>query len=266
MTASSGISAKIRKTATEAAKKAGFLLMEKFNGNNSFSLKKNNTIVSGVDALAESAIISLIKSNFPSHSIFSEEAGGAVTNDYLWIIDPLDGTTNYISGVPVFSVSIALLYDKEPIFGVIYNPVVKRLYVSEKGKGFYVNGKKATIKDKPFPDSILLLGKGVAEENSNLKMAKILRNSIELKFPRTHRIFGSSALDLCSIASMRASIFVSPGANSWDVAAGVLMVKEAGGSVFDFNGKEWSLESENLIASNREENCKLFLEKCLKKV
>ena len=242
-----------KKIAIRAAKEAGSVLMKNFKEIDSFSLKKDNSIVSNIDYSAEKMIVNLVKRNFPSHDIFSEEVGGKFSEGYSWIIDALDGTTNYISRVPVFSVSIALFCNKEPILAAIYNPVLKDLYFSEKEQGFFINGKKPR---KRLRDSILVLSKGKGKNNI-IKMAEILKRSVG-SF-RTFRVYGSSALDLCSVASGMVEGFVLPGADLWDVAAGVLMVRETGGSVIDFKGKEWSLKSKDLIASNSKKNSKKFL-------
>lgn len=243
-----------KKIIIRATKEAGSILMERFDRINSFSLKKDNTLVSVVDNLAEERIISLINKNFPSHNIFGEEKSGKISGGYFWVVDALDGTTNYLSRIPVFSVSIALFYNKEPVLAAIYSPILKDLYFSEKGEGFFVNGKK--VKNKKAPDSILALAKGKGRSNF-LKLTETFKKSAE-KF-RTVRFFGSSALDLCNVAASRADVFVSPGADFWDVAAGVLMVREAGGSAIDFSGRDWSLKSKNIIASLSRKKTKLFL-------
>jgi len=244
-----------KKTAIRAAREAGSVLMKNLGNMNSFSLKRDKSIVSKIDYSTEKRIIDLLKSKFPSHDIFSEESGGDMGKGYAWIVDALDGTTNYIARVPVFAVSVALFYNKEPVLGVIYNSVLKELYLSEKGGGFWVNGKKP--KKRLFSsDSVLVLGKGKGKKNIE-KMAKILKNSI-YDF-RAFRIFACSALDLCKVADSKIKGFVLPGANFWDVAAGVLMVREAGGCVIDFQGKDWNIESKDLIAFRSSRESKSFL-------
>ena len=174
-----------KKVAIKAAKKAGDFLIKNFDSYHKFSLKKDKSIFSKIDLEAEKKIMSLIKKNFPSHNIFAEESGGKIEKEHTWVIDALDGTTNYVSSVPVFSVSIALFCKKEPVLAAIYNPSTKKLFFSEKGKGFFVNNKK--INKKAFSDNVLVLNKGKGEKNL-IKMAEILRRSAG-SF-RTFRVLG----------------------------------------------------------------------------
>jgi len=248
------INPNFKKIAIKSAEEAGKILEKHFKKAVKFSYKKDWSVVSDVDLKAEKTIIKLIEKNFPSHNILAEEKGGKLKNGYSWIIDPLDGTTNYLSSFSFFSVAIALFYNKELILGTVFNPMTKELYFAEKGKGAYLNGKRIKVGKKQIP-SIVVLGKGRAKKDF-IKLHKILGRIIG-KY-RAFRLWGCTSLDLCYIASGRIDGYINPGSKIWDFAAGVLIVKEAGGKVTDFSGKEWDFKTRNLVASNKKIN-KLLL-------
>jgi len=250
------INPNFKKIAIEAAKEAGKVLERDFRKPIKVFYKKDLSLITDMDIRTEKAIIKLIKKNFPSHNILAEEMGGKIGENYTWIIDSLDGTTNYVSKMPFFSTSIALFYKRKPILSIVFNPIGKELYFAERGKGAYLNGKTIKIgKKRILPKSVLALGKGRTKEDF-IKLQKILEKATGKC--RTFRIWGCTSLELCYIASGRIDGYINVGSKPWDYAAGVLIIKEAGGRVTDFKGREWEIKTKNVVASNKEIN-KLLL-------
>lgn len=250
------INPNFKKIAIKAAREAGKIIEKKFRKSSKVFYKKDLSVVTSVDFEAEKTIVKLIQKNFPYHNILAEEKGGVLGKGYSWIIDPLDGTTNYISKVPFFSTSIALFYNKELILAVVFNPLNKELYFAEKGKRAYLNGKKIRVgRKRALSELVITLGKGRTERDF-ISLYKTLREIG--RRCRTFRVLGSTSLELCYIASGRIDSFIDVGSKPWDYAAGVLIVEEAGGRVTDFKGKEWEIKTKNIIASNKEIN-KLLL-------
>lgn len=238
-----------RKAAIQAAKKAGKILKKNFGHPLKISYKEDLSFISNVDIEVEKAVIKLLKKNFPSHNILSEEKGGRVGEEYTWVIDPLDGTTNYIKNFPIFSVSIGLIYKNEPILGVVFNPISKKLYWAEKGRGSYLNGKRIKVSQQEIlSKSDLLLARGRAEEDF-INFHKILGKLG--KSYRTFRTWGATSLELCQVAWGKMDGVVAVGGRYlWDYAAGILIIKEAGGKVTNFEGNEWEIETKNVVATN----------------
>lgn len=245
-----------KKIVVKAVKEAGRVLEKNFGRTIRVYLKKDRSLVSKIDVGIERTIVKLIKKNFPLHNILSEEGGGRLGKGYNWIIDPLDGTTNYISRVPFFSTSISLFFNKTPVLAVVFNPLNKELYFAQRGKGSYLNGERIRIgRERILSESTITFGKGRPKENL-IKLHKILRKTIGQY--RTFRVLGCTSLELCYVASGRLNGHINIGSRFWDYAAGALIVKEAGGQVTDFKGNEWRIESKNIVASNKKTN-KLLL-------
>lgn len=200
------------------------------------------------DLKSDKLIISAIKKKFPQHNILTEESGFIdKKSDYAWVIDPLDGSTNFARGNPFFAVSIALMKDKELLLGVVYAPYLKELYVAEKGKGAYLNGKKIHVsKTNTLAKSYLVSCEG--GDATNKQIAEI--NAKFLPLVKDMRKLGSAALESSSVAAGRSEAYIVRQISSWDVAAGVLLVEEAGGKVTDFEGKPWNGRKSNLVFSN----------------
>jgi myo-inositol-1(or 4)-monophosphatase len=240
------------KTAILAAREAGKYLLDHLNKleRDDINHKKAKDFVTEVDKNSEKMIIDIIKERFSDHDILAEESGTqSVSSDYRWIIDPLDGTTNYIHGYPMFSVSIALEYQGEVIVGVVFDPFRDELFAAEKGNG-------ATLNDSPISTSDLremdyaLLATGFPFRQTEIidKYLKIFRE-IFLKCSGIRRA-GSAALDLVYVASGRLDGFWEFGLSPWDIAAGSIILKEAGGKITDFHNGTDYLASGNVIASN----------------
>lgn len=240
---------KIKQIAVAAAKEAGGALLGEYENfdRGTVKLKAHHEIITKADLLSEKIIINKIKNNFPDHGILSEESGRTKSkSDFLWIIDPLDGTTNFSMHNPLWCVSIGLARGREVVLGVIYAPFLGELYVAEKGRGATRNGKKIKVSARA-KKALHTFCHG--REDGHIKKA--------LKYYRRQKLneldcrqMGSAAIELAYVAGGRTESLMIPGVNSWDVAAGALMAREAGGKVTDFNGRKWSLDSKDILASN----------------
>lgn len=240
---------KIKGVAVLAAKKAGQELVKRYRSfdRNTVKLKAHHEILTQADLVSEKIIIREIKKNFPEHRILSEEKGRSGTaGDFLWIIDPLDGTTNFSIHNPLWNISIGIAYKNKLIVGVIYAPVLSELYTVLVGNGAKMNGKKIKVSSH-IKKALHTFCHG--RDDKYVKKA--------LKYYRYQKLngldcrqLGSAAIELAYVASGRIESFMIPGVNPWDVAAGVLMVREAGGKVTDFKGREWNLKSKDILATN----------------
>lgn len=231
-------------------------LIQKVNEKSSSS-----DLVTEVDKGAETLIRNLIKTHFPTHAILGEEgveAGAAASTEalqemseeeFLWIIDPIDGTTNFVHGFPFFCVSIALARRGEVIVGVVYDPIRDEMFVAEKGKGAYVKGQTMHVsKEKELSQALVATGFPIDREKTlPINMAGL--NALVPKV-RNIRSGGAAALHLAYVAAGRLSGFWELGLNSWDVAAGSLLVQESGGTITDTQGKPFSLAVRNVLATN----------------
>lgn len=239
--------------AQTAAKKAGQYLIKNFlkiyhQGN--FKFKSDYEIVTKFDFGAEKIILQEIRKNFPHHDILSEEAGfkDFVGKDFLWICDPLDGTTNFSVKNPLFAVSIALAYQGEIILGVVFVPFLKELFFAQKGEGAYLNGKKIFIsRVNKIEKSFLTYCHGYKKKH--IRRAVEIYRFFKLKSYNVRQL-GSAAVEFVWVARGLTEAIIIPGVNPWDVAAGCLLVREAGGRVTDFQNKEWNLKSRDVLASN----------------
>lgn len=209
-----------------------------------------NNWVTEADHASEKAIIDVIQSEFPDHFILGEESGETATaSETKWIIDPIDGTINYASGIPICAVSIGVEKNGEMILGAVYNPFINELFLAEKGKGATLNDKRISVSKKTevihsclvtgFPYTYLDM------ENGPLQVfERFVRKGIPV------RRLGSAAIDLCWVAAGRFDGFFEHSLSPWDTAAGYLIVEEAGGKVTDMNGNKYSPYQKKLVATN----------------
>jgi len=228
-----------RSLAITAAQKAGAFLRREFQrGHVAWRLKHRHEIVTGADTAAEKIILALLRKHTPGFEILSEEAGlNKKKSDYLWVVDPLDGTTNFEVHNPLFSVSIALYYRGEPKLGVVYAPYLDDLFVAEKGKGAYLNSQRIRVsKTKELKRSFLTYCYG--QEHKHMRRAVELYRYFKMKSVDMRQL-GSAAIELAWVAAGRTESIIIPGTKPWDAAAGVLLVTEAGGQVTDFKNKPW---------------------------
>lgn len=222
--------------AIELARKAGAVQMEYFRGDRlDIKSKLNDSdVVTAADKAAEAVIISGIHSKYPNHSILSEESGEEANEaDVRWVIDPLDGTTNFSSGLPLFSVSIGIEYRGETIVGVVYAPYLDELFHAVKGEGAYLNGEKIRPSGKAeLAQSVIATGfpvdKNVSTDNNMDNVERVLPHI------RGLRRLGSAAIDLCYVAAGYLDGYWELNLHRWDVCAGELIAKESGAEVTQF--------------------------------
>ncbi|MNI02956.1 Inositol-1-monophosphatase [compost metagenome] len=248
--------------AINTAAKAGEWIQSKLGDINHIKLKySSHDLVTEVDKGSEKMIRNLLLTHFPTHSFLGEEGvepGPAASakalqevsdEEYVWIVDPIDGTTNFVHGFPFFTVSIALAHRGEVIVGVVYDPLRDELFVAEKGKGAYMHGKKTQVSPElKLSESLLATGFPADHHSSlpiNLKGIQDLAPKV-----RNIRVAGSAALHLAYVAAGRLSGFWEIGLNSWDIAAGALLVQESGGRVTDTAGIPYSLAVRHVLATN----------------
>jgi myo-inositol-1(or 4)-monophosphatase len=240
----------IKDTAINAARSAGSVLKEHLGKVERVEFKGAVNIVTEMDKKAEALIVSEIRENFPDHGILTEESKEKVTaTPYRWIVDPLDGTTNYSHGYPVFCVSIAFEKKDEVLLGVVYDPMLDELFTAERGGGSFLNGKKIRVSGTDSLDrSLLATGfpYDVRTSRSN-NLDHFARFAVRAQAIRRA---GSAALDLCYVACGRFDGFWEMKLHPWDVAAGALIVKEAGGTVTDFKGGGFSIHGGECLATN----------------
>lgn len=236
--------------AKKAALASGEIQMEYYHQAKKVEYKGEINLVTQVDKLCEKEIVSLIQGAFPAHDILAEEGSGSRKDSpYKWIIDPLDGTTNYAHGYPLFCTSIGLEFKGEIVLGVVYEPNLKELFITEKGQGAVCNDKKIQVsKTERLGEALLATGfaYNVREtSNNNLNhFSNFILNA------RATRRDGVAAVDLCYLAMGRFDGFWELELQPWDLAAGFLMVEEAGGLVTDFRYKPFNIYMKEVLASN----------------
>ena len=232
------------------AREAGTLLRERLHDRHIVQYKGEINLVTEVDRLSEALIVERIQREFPGHDILTEESPETANGSgFRWIIDPLDGTTNYAHGYPVFCVSIALEVKGVIMLGAVYNPRLDELFTAEKGAGAFLNGRRLTVsRTETLSRSLLATGfpYDIREDrNNNINYFKVMVLSAQAV-----RRAGSAALDLAYIAAGRFDGFWELKLAPWDTAAGWLLVEEAGGSVTDLRGDPYHLYSKDMLASN----------------
>ncbi|HEX8948464.1 MAG TPA: inositol monophosphatase family protein [Dissulfurispiraceae bacterium] len=238
--------------AVRAARKAGEIILRNLGriSKDDIGLKQASDFVTRVDRESEQAIIQMLKACFPEHHILAEEsAREAAPGDYRWIVDPLDGTTNFIHQYPVFSVSIALECKKEIITGVVFEPLKGDLFTAEKGMGAFLNGQPIRVSSITSPADSLIATGFPFRKKEVLDLYLKLFKSILLEVSDLRRA-GSAALDLAYLAAGRCEAFFELGLSPWDMAAGSLLIQEAGGVATDFGGGGEYLSTGNIVAGN----------------
>ncbi|SCZ55415.1 inositol-1-monophosphatase [Thiohalomonas denitrificans] len=238
--------------AVRAARQAGNFIARSAEHVDRFTIesKAHNDFVTEVDRVAEQEIIQVIHKAYPDHAILAEESGRQKAGaEYQWVIDPLDGTTNFLHGFPQFAVSIALQHKGRTEQAVVYNPISQELYTASRGSGAQLNGRRIRVAQRRHLEGALLgTGFPFREEqrlDTYLNTFKILFGEVA-----DIRRAGSAALDLAYVAAGRLDGFWEFGLSPWDMAAGSLLIQEAGGVITDFAGGDNYLESGNVIAGN----------------
>lgn len=240
--------------AVRAARAAGNTIIRALDRPDSIrvSEKAPNDYVTEIDQKVEAEIITVIQKAYPNHSILGEE-GGEITGkdkDHVWIIDPIDGTRNFIHGFPQYAVSIAFAYKGKVEHGVIYDPVRQELFSASRGKGARLNDHRIRVSQRKTLEESLL-GTGCPFRHSKAEI-EAYTDSLKALIPLCGDIrrAGAATLDLAYVACGRLDAFWESGLKPWDIAAGSLLIKEAGGMAFDFNGGEEYLSSGNIVAGN----------------
>ncbi len=238
--------------AVRAARRAGDVIIRSLNRLSSIQVdaKAHNELVTEVDRAAELEIIDTIRRSYPDHSFLGEESGSQGRSDYEWIIDPLDGTTNFVHGFPQFAVSIALKQRGRLEHGVIYDPMRQELYTASRGTGAQLDGRRIRVSARRDLTGALI-GTGFPYRanavwmDEYLQMMKAVTESVAgIRRP------GAAALDLAYVAAGRFDAFWELGLAEWDIAAGVLLIREAGGLVSDLKGGEDFMKTGNIVAGS----------------
>jgi len=231
------------------AREAGALLAELFKRPQEITYKRRSDLVTEADRRSEALIVERLQHHFPGHDIVGEEGGGTRSgSDYCWYVDPLDGTTNFAHGFPVFCVTLGLAHRGEVAMGVVYDPIRDELFTVERGAGAYLNNERITVsKTTDLSESLLATGFPPFADNHDLNIQFYYRFTL---LSHGIRRAGSAALDLCFVAAGRFDGFWELKLNPWDKAAGALMVLEAGGLVTDLKGGPFKLQVGEIMASN----------------
>ncbi len=234
--------------AVRAARNAGRIILRYYERTESLHVdeKSRNDFVSEVDRQAEQVIIKELRNKYPSHAILGEESGRHKGDDYQWVIDPLDGTTNYLHGLPQFAVSIALKHRGRLEHGLVYDPLREEMYTASRGAGAQLNDRRLRVSQRIDLEGALL-GTGLPFRDQRFikeylgMLEALMKDSAGIRRP------GSAALDFAYVAAGRTDGFWELGLSEWDFAAGALLVREAGGVVSDISGGDRYLETGNVI-------------------
>ena len=231
-------------------KEAGKILRKYYGNISKIEYKSDASLVTQADKESEATIIKIIKSAFPTHQILAEESGiTKEESEYKWIIDPLDGTTNYAHTLPIFAISIGIEHKKEIILGGVYNPISNELFFAEKGNGAYLNDKKIRVSKVDKLDRALLVTGFPYDRRENVDYYMNIYGKF-LKVSQGVMRLGAAAIDFCSVACGRLDGYWERKLYPWDQAAGILIVEEAGGKVTDFIGKKFSCYDKQVLVTN----------------
>lgn len=234
------------------AVEAGEVIKDGFGKNIQVDFKSNESnLVTEIDKKSENHIIDFIKKKFPSHGILTEESGEVKSSsDFLWVIDPLDGTTNFAHGLPIFSVSIGVQKNNKTIAGVVFDVMQNFIYAAEIGAGSFCNSEKLFVsKNESLRRSLLVTGFPYDVADNPHKALDIF--SLMIKSSRGIRRLGSAAIDFCYVAKGAFDGFWEVHLNPWDICAGKLIVEEAGGTVTDFNSSDINIFNNKILCSNK---------------
>ncbi len=241
----------LKNTLLRAVHAGADLLQHYFEGTFEIQSKDSlNNLVTEVDKKAEEAIIEVIRAEFPEHFILSEEAGEMSTgSEYKWIIDPIDGTVNFAHGIPICCISIGLEHNGVMKLGVVFNPFMNELFFAERGKGAFLNNRPLKVSNNDQLESACLVtGFPYRWVEVHMDPISVFERFIRMGLPV--RRLGSAAIDLCWVAAGRFDGFWEYNLNPWDIAAGYLIIEEAGGRISNFNGDPYSVYDKQTLATN----------------
>ena len=241
----------------KACRKAAKTIIRDFGEieNLQVSLKGPGNFVTNCDKKVEKILIDELQKARPNYSILSEEIG-EINNDlsFRWIIDPIDGTSNFLHGIPHFAISIGLEHNKEIICGIIYDPIKDEMFTAEKGNGSYINNQRMRVSSRSkLKDCIIFTG-GPKYESKEKELSMKEYEKVSSKVIIPIRKLGSGSLDMAYVAAGRCDGFWSRNLNYWDIAAGIILIKEAGGFVTDFNGENEYIQNKTVVATNSKIN------------
>ena len=241
----------------KVCRKAAKILIRDFGEieNLQVSLKGPGNFVTTSDIKVEKILVEELQKARPTYSILSEEIG-EINNDesFKWIIDPIDGTSNFLHGIPHFAISIGLEHDKEIICGIIYDPIKDEMFTAEKGNGAYVNNKRMRVSSRSkLKDCIIFTG-GPRQNPKDKELFFVEYKNFSSIVKTPIRKMGSASLDIAYVAAGRCDGFWQRNLNYWDYAAGIILVKESGGFVTDFNGENRYIENETILVTNSKIN------------
>lgn len=228
-------------------REAGDIIVSYFKGATTRDYKNDGSFATQADIESERFLIKRLKDLLPGAGFFAEESGEIEGNEYCWVIDPLDGTNNFAQGIPYFCSSVALTKNKKPILGLIFNPLQNEMFIAIQGKGAFLNGSRLTISPAKEIDKSIAIFAFPYEEN--LAFFKIVCTLEKRMY--TSRILGAAALDQAYCAAGRADLVLFAGLSWWDVAAGMLLIEEAGGAVAQFDGSPITPSYSSFIGGNK---------------
>ena len=241
----------------KACRKASKTLIRDFGEieNLQVSLKGPGDFVTNCDKKVEKILIDELLKARPSYSILSEEIGEINNDDsFKWIIDPIDGTSNFLHGIPHFAISVGLEHNKEIICGIIYDPIKDEMFTAEKGNGSYLNNQRMRVSSRSKLEDCMIFTGGPKRDAKNRELALKEYYKFSIKVLTPIRKLGSASLDMAYVAAGRCDGFLQRNLNYWDVAAGIILVKEAGGFVTDFNGENEYIQNKTILATNAKIN------------
>lgn len=237
-------------TAIKTVREAGVIMLRAQDNLSRLKTAKKgkNDYVTEADHQVETFIIETLKEAYPDHHFYGEETGGSLEHDEVWIIDPIDGTNNFMRGVPYFSISVALMHKGVVKQGVVYNPMLDEMFAASRGNGAFLNQHRIRVTPNQLLKNAML---ATGSPHKDCEALDRYVKSLETLYPQCSAIrrSGSAALDLAYVAAGRYDGFWESGLEIWDIAAGALLVKEAGGIVSDFAGGKTFLETGNIVAA-----------------
>ena len=241
----------------KACRKAAKTLIRDFGEieNPQVSIKGPGDFVTASDKKVEKILIGELQKARPNYSILSEEVG-KINNDesFKWIIDPIDGTANFLHGIPHFAISIGLEHDGEIICGIIYDPIKDEMFVAEKGNGSYLNNQRIRVSSRSKLENCIIFtgGPKIGVKNRELFLKEY--NNVSSKVPTSIRKLGSASLDMAYVAAGRCDGFWQRNLKYWDIAAGIILVRESGGFVTDFKGEKEYMQNKTILVTNSKIN------------
>lgn len=234
--------------AESAARQAGVIIKDHFRGHNQVKVKGKSNLVTQVDVLAEQAIIKVLRDEYSDCQVLSEETNNTSSlYGHTWIVDPLDGTNNFVFGIPFLCVNIALAKDGDVIFGLTYDPLHNECFYAQKGSGSFLDGRRIHVSLKSKLEAAIVgfdIGYDVKWGEEIFRMARFLRPAVH-----SLRAMGSAALSLAYVACGRLDVYFHKYLYPWDIASGILLIKEAGGMISDWNGQAATLLNRDIVGA-----------------